>query len=193
MEPEIWIEVETQAEPPNQHQEELITSLHPLAPDMPMVEEFLVSWADVVQGGPSAPSIMSAVMPITVTVGEMHQLISMPRIQVTTIPITIPVTGITEAPSIDVQSQLWIKGHQPEEEERIVEMELDQEQEEDPQRGESSQKEVPQEEDKVQRELEALTRTEEEGSSSEESSMEKTRRGDSRSTLTSEEEESDIG
>ena len=132
---------------------------------------------------------MSAVMPITVTVGEMYQLISTPGIQVTTIPITIPVTGIAEAPSINVQSQLWIKGYQPEEEERIVEMELDQEQEEDPQKGESSHKEVPQEEDEVQRELEALTRTEEEGSSSEESSMEKTRRGDSWSTLTSEKEE----
>ena len=48
--------------------------------------------------------------------------------QVTTIPITIPVTSIVEAPSIDVQSQLWVKGCQPNEEERIVEMELDQEQ-----------------------------------------------------------------
>ena len=87
----------------------------------------------------------------------------------------------------------WIKGHQPDEEERIVEMELDQEQEEDPQEGEGSQKEVPQEENEVWRELEALMRMEKEGSSSEKSPMEKTRRGDSRSTLTSEEEESDVG
>ena len=120
---EIWIEVETQAEPPQPTpREELITSVHPLALDMPMGEEFLVSWADVVQGGPSAPSIMSAVTPITVTAGEMHQLISTPGVQVTTIPITIPVTSIPEALSIDVQSQLWIKGCQLDEEERIVEM-----------------------------------------------------------------------
>ena len=98
--------------------------------------------------------------------------------QVTTILITIPVTSIADAPSIDVQSQLWVKGHQPDEEERIVEMELDQEQEEDSQEEEDSQKEVPQEEDEVQSELEALARMEEEGSSSEESSMEKTKRGD---------------
>ena len=194
VEPEIWMEVETQAEPPQlMPREELIASLHPLALVMPTGEEFLVSWADVVQGGPSAPSIVSVVMPITVMAGEMHQLISTPGVQVTSIPITIPVTSIAEAPSIDVQSQLWIKGHQPEEEERIVEMELDQEQEEDPQEGEGSQKEVPQEEDEVWRELEAPTRTEEEGSSSEESPVEKTRRGDSQSTLTSEEEEPDVG
>ena len=56
VESEIWIEVETQAEPPQlMPREELITSLHPLAPDMPTGEEFLASWADVVQGGPSAP------------------------------------------------------------------------------------------------------------------------------------------
>ena len=187
------MEVETQAEPCQlTPREELITSLHPLAPDMPTGEEFLVSWADVVQEGPSAPFIVSVVMPITVTVGEMYQLISTLGVQVTTIPITIPVTSITEVPSIDVQSQLWVKGHHPDEEERIVEMELDQEQDEDPQEGENSQKEVPQKEDEG-RELEAMARTEEEGSSSEESSMEKTRRGDSRSTLTSEEEESDVG
>ena len=197
VEPEIQMEMETQAEPPQlMPREELITSLHPLAPDMPMGEEFLASWADVVQGGPSAPSIVSVVMPVTVMAGEMHQLISTPGVQVTSIPITIPVTSIAEAPSIDVQSQLWIKGHQPDEEERIVEMELDQEQEEDPQEGEGSQKEVPQEEDEVWRELEALMGTEEEGSSSEESPVEKTRRGDSQSTLstlTSEEEEPDVG
>ena len=193
VEPEKQMEVETQAEPPQQTpREELITSLHPLAPDMPMGEEFLVSWADVVQGGPSAPSIVSVVMPITVTTGEMHQFISTLGVQVTTIPITIPVISIAEAPPIDVQSQLWIKGCQPEEE-RIVEMELDPEQKENPQEGENSQKEVSQEEDEVWRELEAPTRTEEEGSSSEESSVEKTRRGDSRSTLTPEEEESDVG
>ena len=74
---EIWMEVETQAKLPQPTpREELIAILHPLVPDMPMGEEFLTSWADVVQGGPSAPSIVSAVMPITVMAGEMHQLIS---------------------------------------------------------------------------------------------------------------------
>ena len=106
VEPEIQMEVETQAEPPPQltPREELVASLHPLAPDMPTGEEFLASWADVVQGGPSAPSIVSAVMPITVTVREMHQLISTPGVQVTTIPITIPVTSIAEAPSDKVSN-----------------------------------------------------------------------------------------
>ena len=188
------MEVETQTKLPKlTPREKFIASLCPLALDIPTGEEFLVSCADVVQGGPSAPSIVSAVTPITVTAGEMQQLISTPGMQVTTFPITIPVTSIAEVPSIDVQSQLWVKGHQPDEEERIVEMELDQEQEEDPQEEEDSQKEVPQEEDKVRRELEASARTEEEGSSSEESSMEKTKRGDSQSSLTLKEEESDIG
>ena len=122
------MEVETQAELPQPTpREELIASLHPLALDMPTGKEFLVSWADVVQGGPSAPSIVSAVMPITVMAGDMHQLISTPGVQVTTIPITILVTNIAGAPSLDVQSQLWVEGRQPEEEERVVEMELDQE------------------------------------------------------------------
>ena len=187
------MEVETQAELPQlTPREELIASLHPLAPYMPTGEEFLASWADVVQGGPSTPSIVSAVMPITVMAGEMHQLIRTPGVQVTTIPITIPVTSIAGVPSIDVQSQLWVEGCQPDEEERVVEMELDQEQEEDPQEEEDTQEEVPQEEDEVQMELEAPARTEEEGSPSEESSVEKTRREDSWSTLTSE-EESDVG
>ena len=115
-------------------------------------------------------------MPITVTAGEMHQLVSTPRVQLTTIPITIPVTSIAGAPSVDIQSQLWVEGRLPDEEERVVEVELDQEQE-DPQE-EDSQEEVSQEEDEVQRELEAPARTEEEGSS-EESSMEKTRREES--------------
>ena len=194
VESEIQMEVETQAGPPQPTpREELIASLHPLALDMPTGEEFLVSWADVVQGGPSTPSIVSAVTPITVMAGEMHQLISTPGVQVTTIPITILVTSIAGVPSIDVQSQLWVEGHQPNEEERVVEMELDQEQEEDPQEEVDSQEEVPQGEDEVQRELEAPARTEEEGSSSEKSSMERTKMEDSRSTLTSEEEESDVG
>ena len=188
------MEVETQAELPKlTPREELIASLCPIALDMPTGEEFLASWADVAQGGPSAPSIVSAVMPITVMAEEMHQLISTLGVQVTTILITILVKSIAEVSSIDDQSQLWVEGHQPDEEETVVEMELDQEQEEDPQEEEDSQEEVPQDKDEVQRELEALARTEEEGSSSEESSMEKTKRGDSWSTLTSEEEESDVG
>ena len=42
VEPEIQMEVETQAELPQlTPREELIASLHPLASDMPMGEEFL--------------------------------------------------------------------------------------------------------------------------------------------------------
>ena len=105
VEPEIWMEVETQAELPQlMPREELIASSHALSLDMPTGEEFLVSWADVVQEGPSAPSIVSAVTLITVTVGEIHQLISTLGVQVTAIPITIPVISITEAPSINVHS-----------------------------------------------------------------------------------------
>ena len=111
--------------------EELVASLHHLAPDMPIGEEFLSGWTSVVQGGTSTPSIISAVTPMTVTVGEMQQLISTSGIQVTTIPITIPLASVAETAPITIQSQLWLEGQQPkaDNEERVVEMELDKEQE----------------------------------------------------------------
>ena len=130
VEPEIQIDVETQAEPLQPTpREELVATLHPLALDMPTGEEFLASWADVVQGGLSTPSLVSAVTPITVTAGEMQQLISTPGVQVTTIPVMIPGTSVAEATPIDIQSQFWVEGHQPDNEEKVLEMELVQEQE----------------------------------------------------------------
>ena len=68
VEPEIQLNVKTQVEPPQPTpREELVASLHPLAPDMPTGEEFLSEWTSVVQGGTSTPSIISAV-----TAGEMQ-------------------------------------------------------------------------------------------------------------------------
>ena len=131
VDPEIQLNVEIQAEAPQPTpREELVASLHPLPPDMPTGEEFLSGWTSVVQGGTSTPSIISAVTSMTVTAGEMQQLISTPGIQVTTIPITIPLASVMEVASISIQSQLWIEGQQPEadNEERVVEVELDKEQ-----------------------------------------------------------------
>ena len=111
VEPKIQLNVETQAEPPQPTpREELVAFLHPLATDMPMGEEFLSGWASVVQGGTSNPSIISAVTPMTVMVGEMQQLISTSGIQVTTIPVAIPLASVTETAPISIQSQLWIEG-----------------------------------------------------------------------------------
>ena len=132
VEPEIQLDVETQAEPPQPTpREELVATLHPLAPDMPTGEELLSGWTNVVQGGVSTPSIVTAVTPIMVMAGEMHQLINTPGVQVTTIPVTIPVTSAAEMAPFTIQSQLWLEGHQPKiyDEERVVEMELDVEQE----------------------------------------------------------------
>ena len=97
---------------------------------MPTGEEFLSGWTSVVQGGTSTPSIMSAVTPMTVMVGEMQQLVSTPGIQVTTIPITIPLTSVMGTAPVTFQSQLWLEGQQLEadDKERVVEMELDKEQ-----------------------------------------------------------------
>ena len=131
VEPEIHFDVETQVKPPQPSaREELVATLHPLTPDMPTGEEFLSGWTNVIGGGTSTSSIMTAVTPVMVTAGVMHQLVSTPGIQVTTIPITIPLTTVTEAAPITLQSHLWVKGHQPEREdsERVVEVELDQEQ-----------------------------------------------------------------
>ena len=114
VEPEIQLDVETQAEPPQPTpREKLIATLHPLAPDMPTGEEFLSGWTNVVQGGVSTPSIMTAVTSITVTAEEMHQLINTPGVQATTIPVTIPVPSAAKMAPFTIQSQLWLEGHQP--------------------------------------------------------------------------------
>ena len=75
---------------------------------------------------------MTAVTPVTVIAGVMHQLVSTPGIQMTTIPITIPLTTVMEAALMTLQSHLWVKGHQPEREDskRVMEVELNQEQSE---------------------------------------------------------------
>ena len=106
---------------------------------MPTGEEFLSSWTNVVQGGISTPSIVTAVTPIMVTAGEMHQLINTPGVQVTTIPVIIPVTSAAKMAPFTIQSQLWLEGHQPKvgNEERVVEIELDVEQEDSQEEKES--------------------------------------------------------
>ena len=178
---EIQLDVETQAEPPQPTlREELVSALCPLAPDMPTGEEFLSGWTNVVQGGVSTPSIVTAVTPITVTAGEIHQLINTPGVQVTTIPVTIPVTSAAEMASFTIQSQLWLEGHQPkvDDEERVVEMELDVEQEDSQEEKESeSQEEEPSKGNKTQEEPETQTKMSEEGLSEEESFIEKKKGG----------------
>ena len=132
--PEICFNVKTQMEPPQPSaREELVATLHPLTPDIPTGEEFLSGWTSVIGGGTNTLSIMTAVTPMMVTAwGVMHQLVSTPGIQVTTIPITIPLTTVMEDAPITLQSHLWVEGHQPEREdsERVVEVELNQEQSE---------------------------------------------------------------
>ena len=106
VEPEIQLDVETQVEPPQPTlREELVATLHLLAPDMPTGEEFLSGWTNV-QGGVSSPSIVTAVTPIMVMAGEMHQLINTLGVQVTTIPVTIPVTSAGKRASFTIQSAI---------------------------------------------------------------------------------------
>ena len=79
----------------------------------------------------------------------MHQLVSTSGVQVTTIPIMIPATSVAGAPSINAQSLLWFGGCQPDDEERIVEMKLDQE-------ADNSQKEDDSQEEVLNRDEEFL-------------------------------------
>ena len=158
---------------------------------MPTGEEFLSGWTNMVQGGISTPSIVSAVTPIMVTAGEMHQLINTPGVQVTTIPVTIPVTSAAEMAPFTIQSQLWLAGHQPkvDDAEGVVEMELDVEQEDSQEEKESeSQEEEPSKGDETQEETETQTKMSEEGLSEEESSIKKKKGAYIHSTLTSEED-----
>ena len=137
-EPEVGVEVETeihfdaeaQVEPPQPSaREELVATLHPLIPDMPTSDEFLTGWTNVAEGGTSTPLIMMAITPITVTAGVMQQLMSIPGVYLTTIPVTILLTSTAATVPITLQSQFWVEGHQPEQEdsERVVEVELDKE------------------------------------------------------------------
>ena len=107
MEPPIAIEVEpeiqmgteaaelrnteTQAQPVQASpREELAANLNPV-PDMPTTEQFLVEWVNVTMGGMSTPEFITAVTPLTVTTGTMQQLIETPGVQITMIPVTIPL------------------------------------------------------------------------------------------------------
>ena len=77
VEPEIHFDAEAQAEPPQPSaREELVATLHPLTPNMPTSDKFLVGWTNVLEGGTSTPSIMMAVTPLTVMAGVMQQLVS---------------------------------------------------------------------------------------------------------------------
>ena len=71
----------------------------------------------------------------------MHHLINTPGVQVTTIPVPIPVTSAAEMAPFTIQSQLWLEGHQPkvDDEEKVVEMELDAEQEDSQEKERESQ------------------------------------------------------
>ena len=55
-------------------------------------EQFLAEWVSVAMGGTSTPEFITAVTPLTVTAGTMQQLIETPGVQITTIPVTIPLT-----------------------------------------------------------------------------------------------------
>ena len=102
--PEIWFDVELQAEPPQQStREELVASLLPMTPDMLTGEEFLTGWTSVVEGGTTIPSIVTTVTPLNVTAGVMQQLISTPDVQVTTIPVTIPLMNTAGAEPLSFQ------------------------------------------------------------------------------------------
>ena len=71
--------------------EELVANLNPV-PNMPTAEQFLVEWVNVATGGTSTPEFITAVTPLTVTAGTMQQLIETPGVQITMIPVTIPLS-----------------------------------------------------------------------------------------------------
>ena len=84
--------VEVQAQPVQVcPREELVANLNPV-PDMPTTEQFLVEWVNVATGGMSTPEFITAVSPLTVTAGTMQQLIETPGVQITTIPVMIPLS-----------------------------------------------------------------------------------------------------
>ena len=84
--------VEVQAQPVQVcPREELVANLNPV-PDMPTTEQFLAEWVNVATGGMSTPEFITAVSPLTVTAGTMQQLIETPGVQITTIPVTIPLS-----------------------------------------------------------------------------------------------------
>ena len=88
----MTISVETQVQPPQMYPwEELTAGLHSMGRDMPTAAEFLIGWATVTLGGTSTPNIVNAVSPITATASTMQQLIMTPGVQITLIPVSIPL------------------------------------------------------------------------------------------------------
>ena len=84
--------MEVQAQPVQvSPREELVANLN-LVPNMLTTEQFLAEWVNVVMGGTSTPEFITAVTPLTVTAGTMQQLIETPGVQITTIPVVIPLS-----------------------------------------------------------------------------------------------------
>ena len=83
--------VEVQAQPVQVFpREELVVNLNPV-PNMPTAEQFLVEWVNVVMGRTSTLKFITAVTPLTVTSGTMQQLIETQGVQITMIPVMIPL------------------------------------------------------------------------------------------------------
>ena len=96
--------VEIQAQPVQvSPREELVANLNPV-PNMPTAEQFLVEWVNVGTVGTSTPELITAVTPLTVTAGIMQQLIETPGVQITMIPVTIPLP--TTKPTMVVGTDL---------------------------------------------------------------------------------------
>ena len=92
VEPEEQRNVEVQAQPvPVSLRKGLAANLNPV-PDMPTAEKFLVEWVSVATGGTSTLEFITAITSPTVTAVTMQQLVETPRIQIMTIPVTIPLT-----------------------------------------------------------------------------------------------------
>ena len=99
VEPEEQRDVEVQAQPVQvSPREELAANLNPV-PDMPTAEQFLAEWVSIATGGTSTPEFITAMTPLTVMAGTMQQLVKTPRIQIMTIPVTIPL-ATAETPMV---------------------------------------------------------------------------------------------
>ena len=59
---------------------------------MPTAEQFLAEWVNVAMGGTSTPEFVTSATPLTVTAGTMQQLMETPGVQITMIPVMIPLT-----------------------------------------------------------------------------------------------------
>ena len=91
-EPEEQRDVEVQAQPvPVSLREEFAANLNPV-PNMLTAEQFLAEWVSIAMGGTSTPEFITAITLLRVTAGTMQQLVKTPRIQIMTIPVTIPLT-----------------------------------------------------------------------------------------------------